>query len=262
MNIQTWQAINIENVTLVVHWLVTTRQLTEKISDTKQPNKEEDFQSKLETLKFCYDQLKNDFGELKTAFENVNKKLEEKTDENKNVKKLNSEIIKLKQDYKNCIEAVKTETFARNKAETIAKVLKDILDAQNALKDCPMEVDSSSDENMETADTGEWIQSKMKRKNKLKNNLGKKNQTSAFNCDVCNSKFDTQSDLVEHMKIHVLKEPHQCSECKKSFEHPRQLKEHERMHTGADVNNCTFRGKTIGEQNKTEHQEKMHSVSE
>jgi hypothetical protein len=27
MNIQTWQAINAENVTLVVHWLVTTRQL-------------------------------------------------------------------------------------------------------------------------------------------------------------------------------------------------------------------------------------------
>ena len=27
MNIQTWQAINVEKIALVVHWLVTTRQL-------------------------------------------------------------------------------------------------------------------------------------------------------------------------------------------------------------------------------------------
>ena len=131
---------------------------------TGEYDKTQDYKSKLEKVKDSYDNLKSEFDELKTAFKQMEKKLEEKNVDAKSIKKLDSEIIKLKQDYKDCIEAVKTETIARTKAETMAKVLKETLDIQAAMKD----VDHGADDNMATGDEGELKQTKKKQKMKSK----------------------------------------------------------------------------------------------
>ena len=98
-------------------------------------------------MKNSYEELKNDFYELKADFDDVKKKLEAKADETKSIKKLNSEISKLKEDYKNCMDAVHHETFERNKAETIANVLRETLKAQNEMSENLMDVDVEREKN-------------------------------------------------------------------------------------------------------------------
>ena len=136
----------------------------------------QDFNSKLEELKLAYDHLKSEFSELKIAFQLVNKKLEEKVEETKDIKKLKTDLANLKEDYKNCMDAVQTETFARNKAETVAKVLKETLDTQNAMKD----VDHVTEDNMATEDEGDWKQPKRKQKEK-----STEKQASQHTCETC-----------------------------------------------------------------------------
>ena len=46
------------------------------------------------------------------------------------MKKLKSEIKRLQNDYKQCMEAIKVETTARNKAETLASVMKETIETQ------------------------------------------------------------------------------------------------------------------------------------
>ena len=70
--------------------------------------------------------MKKEFEELKL---DVNRK------EKKEFSKLRSEINGLKEDYKKSVEDLKTETHARNKAETLVKVLRDTMEAKTELED-------------------------------------------------------------------------------------------------------------------------------
>ena len=88
-------------------------------------------------LKKAYNELKQDYGTLKEAFKAVTKEIKELSsngkethNEDRKLKKLENEMIQLKDDYKQCMQAIKKETEARNKAETISKVLKDTVEAQ------------------------------------------------------------------------------------------------------------------------------------
>ena len=53
---------------------------------------------------------------MKVAFQTVNKKLEEKVEETKSIKKLEKDFNNLKEDYKNSMDAVQAETFARTQS--------------------------------------------------------------------------------------------------------------------------------------------------
>ena len=86
------------------------------------------FSTKLEDLKICFNQLKENFDQLKADI----KKKEE--NEGKMLKKQSIELSKLKEDYKECLKYLQKETFERNKAETTAKVMKETLEAHMAMK--------------------------------------------------------------------------------------------------------------------------------
>ena len=111
-----------------------------------------DFKDKIAELKDGYDEMKRQFEKLKVEV-------------NKNEKKLKSEIKVMKDDYIQYMVDLKTETVARNKAETIAKVLKDTIDAKKDLEveemNAKMEIDDT-DESVDT-DGGEWKQQSVMR---------------------------------------------------------------------------------------------------
>ena len=157
---------------------------------------------------------------------------------------------------------MKTETFARTKAETIAKVLKDTLETQNATKDCMMDVDparevETEDANVETEDDGEWT--KPKRKQKKKSKTGQDTQTSQDNCDSSDNICNAQSDLAKHKDKQVKKDLHQCSKCEKAFQDKIHLQKHEQIHIKVDTNNCSVRGENSNEKSHLNEQGKTHA---
>ena len=111
---------------------------------------------KVKALKSAYDELKKDFEALKIAYEEVTKKMSEECvgSDKKSLNKLRLDINKLKEDYKQCMEAVMKETHERNKAETLAKVLKETMEAQNVIKETVMDVDEVIDDKIDDTD---WI---------------------------------------------------------------------------------------------------------
>ena len=62
---------------------------------------------------------------------------------------MNKEMRSLKEDYKQCVEALKKEIHARTKGENTSKVFKDIIDVQKEADDSPnveeMEIDEATE---------------------------------------------------------------------------------------------------------------------
>ena len=98
-------------------------------------------------LRDAFTELKQEYKELKSAQNEIREKVsDQEGDDKTDVKKLRKEINKLKEDYKQCMEAIQKETHERNKAETIAKILKDTIEAQNVKSYEDMEIDAGDDD--------------------------------------------------------------------------------------------------------------------
>ena len=73
---------------------------------------------------------------MRKAFENIKDELDkERIATSKKIKNLRNEIDNIKTDYKQCLDALLKETYERNKAETLNRVLKDTLEAERKLKE-------------------------------------------------------------------------------------------------------------------------------
>ena len=66
---------------------------------------------------------------------------------------MNNEVRKLKDDYKKCMEAIKEETYARNEAEELVKVLKDIVDAKSDSDKMESKIDSQEKDEVQSEKT-------------------------------------------------------------------------------------------------------------
>jgi hypothetical protein len=166
-----------------------------KIPEDDQRSEAQTFQQRLEEMKLYYDKLKNDFVELKKVFE---EKFIEKSYDSKIVKKLNNEIAKFKDDDTVCMKAIQTETFVRNKAEEIARVLRDTVE----IKESEMDAEEGSDENIDTEDDGTWTLGNKRPKKKLigrrqmtEDKTQSKRETALFNCHLCGEKYGEKSKL-------------------------------------------------------------------
>ena len=150
--------------------------------------------------------------------------------------KLNKEFSSLKEEYKNCVEALRTETEERTKAESTVKVLKEILESK---EECKLE--EKSDERMEINDAlGIWI-TQQKRK-PLKIARGKINQQ---NCGKCDKTFRTEKDLANHAQEHI-KDLHvnnkevtvSDEKCDQGFESSKELKNQIDKHSSSASLHC------------------------
>ena len=59
-----------------------------------------------------------------------------------------------------------------------------------------------------------------------------------YTCSKCDRNFESETDLLEHERIHTEEKPYRCSQCDKNFEFATDLLEHERIHTEEKPYNC------------------------
>ena len=177
--------------------------------------------------------LKDEIVEIKEAYVAMRKEFEDiKIELNKREKKQRLEINGLKEDYKNCMHDLKVETKAKNEAETLAKVLKDTLEARKSLDDKKdsekMEVDDKSEEI--DSDDSEWKLQRKQKKNIKKRARRKScsdNEKDYFKCNLCPNVFESKGDLSTHKEVHIMLN---CNKCDKMYWNEGDLKEHEQSH--------------------------------
>ena len=173
---------------------------SEKVVDEKY------FKTEIAELKEAYRALRKEFEEIK---------LEVSKNDKKQITKLKVEINGLKDGYKQCIEDLKKETHARNAAETVAKVLKDTLEAKEKLEEIKdndeMEIEEQSAE--KEVDDGQWKQQRKQRKKNMKRSRQKSESQSEeedFSCDHCQRMVESITALDEHKKSHAVFVFNQC----------------------------------------------------
>ena len=224
------------------------------------------------------------------------KRKPKKAEDNKTIKQLKSEFSKLKEDYKDVLKAIKDETFARNKAEEEARVLKATLEAQNDLKSPLIDIDKTDNEKMDTEDVFEALKPKIKtfdcnmcsekykaesdfeihkksqhkEQQKSCNNCtlvfrtseelqihGLTHKIGSFNCNKCEIPFRSEMELTTHLKMHRIDEPYKCEFCEDTFDTKKSLTDHALEHVSNKSINCNKSSKMSGPvAQSTEHDER------
>ena len=178
------------------------------------------FKNRVAEVKEVYDEMRREFEELK---KDLYKKV------NKEMAKVKLEVKDAKDAYKKCVEDLRLETRARNEAETMAKVLKDTLDAKKDLEKKEgievMEVDEKVED-----DGGEWKQQRKqtKRTNKRNRQKSESKEENMLNCDLCSMVVESPAELRSHRETH---EKFYCTQCDESFSKKREFMEHVPTHT-------------------------------
>ena len=168
------------------------------------------FSKKILEVREEFEALKQEFQLMKIELERQNKK---------QIETLKTQIKGLKEDFKQCMEDLKAETYARLKAESMAKVLKDTLEAKAKVdaQIVDMEVDKVNNDEVSKEDD---IQV-----NVMMSKNAEVPSQNENRCNVCDSNFDTKEGLENHMKTN-----HICGHCAESFETQRTLIEHVGFH--------------------------------
>ena len=124
--------------------------------------------------------------------------------EYENLKKFKKEIKRLKEEYKKCMEAVKIETYERNKAETISKVLKDTLEAQRDLENSENASANNNKEEEMIIDDESGVWTHVTNGKNCKGNMEESsdNRRIVYDCEQCKVNFVTKKKFKEHLQIH------------------------------------------------------------
>ena len=183
----------------------------------------------MEDLKVAFNNLKKENEELKIEKENLAKQVREMentddTESGKSFKKLRMEFKRLKEDFLECMDAVERETYARAKAEAIAKTLKDTLEAKSIVEDQTMEIDDQP-EKVEPS-TEEWTVERRTSKNK-------KQGEKYHECKICNFCYESEAELRKHTKTHTVNKLN-CIQCQETFSTDTDFKKHKDSHTSAE----------------------------
>ena len=184
-----------------------------------------------------------DIKSLYKLYQGVDTKLK---DAAKQMNSLRKEVKHLEEEYKQCVDALATETYERNKAEAMNKVLLETIDAQKRLKPTETEI-SEADMSVDETESQSSKQQK----------YGKEN------CNQCEEKFKTNSDLDEHIKSeHVANNSIKCDKCNEKYstvtDIERHLKEEHTENTKIELSyNCNDCEQKFG----VEEDLKVHMIS-
>ena len=198
----------------------------------------------------AYVNLTQEFKELKEQYVKLNESKED--EELKDIRKLTKELRSLKNEYKECLEALKKETHDKAKAETTAMVLKSIIESQEKIKE-NKKIENGSESEMDIDDgMGEWIQ-QQKRKSlkfkkqkiqgykcgtcgdnlqdeeKLKSHEENHKNDSTY-CYKCDEIFVVKGDYVKHQEKHREKITYKCDVCEEIFGTSSELLSHVKVH--------------------------------
>ena len=152
---------------------------------------------------------------------------------------LQNEIKRVKEDYAQCMEADKKETFERNKAETIAKTLKETIEVQEELKSQTNSEDMIIDDEVQV-----WKEQKTAKKKKKV--MREDCQKLGFKCDECSYESQTKDKYNEHLLVHeqkVTQTDYNCNKCDKSYSSISKLRRHDwRSHREVE---CSISGENL-----------------
>ncbi|XP_071944785.1 uncharacterized protein [Antedon mediterranea] len=79
-----------------------------------------------------------------------------------------------------------------------------------------------------------------------------------FQCNKCKKRFQTNSHLKEHEKIHSGKKPYKCSFCKKAFSRTSHLNRHEKIHADLKPFSCDYCDRKFVQLIHKQRHEKTH----
>ena len=152
------------------------------------------------------------------------------------------------------MEDLKAETYARLKAESMAKVLKDTLEAKAKVDAQIVDMEVDKVKNDEVSKEDDIQVNVMMSKNA---EVPSQNENR---CNVCDSNFDTKEGLENHMKTN-----HICGHCAESFETQRTLIEHVGFHHDnaqidniSDVIECSLCEEKFNDKGGYEHHMTKH----
>ena len=150
----------------------------------------------------------------------------------KEMNSLKREVKDVKEEHKRCLDALAKETYERNKAEEMNKVLLESIDADRRLNNAyNIETDENSAKDMSVDETEEIAFTQQQK-------LSKKKQ---HHCNLCEKKFSTTTEMDSHVKeIHADKaELHfKCNKCDRKFLLEGELNEHTVTFHAERVFNC------------------------
>ena len=144
--------------------------------------------------------------------------------------KVKKEMQTLKEEYKQCMEALKEETYDKNKAEALYKAIKDKIDTEKNENEETTEKTSdkeehNSEEEMSVDEENkeeDWEEQRKKKKTKA--------SMVQTQCDKCKRIFKSISDLKEHnVEKHSDKQNKiflKCTKCDAKLRTEEELKKH------------------------------------
>ena len=226
-----------------------------------------------EDLCQAYVDLSQEYRELKEKYDKLNDSKD--NEELKNIRKLTQEMRILKNEYKECVDALKKETHDKVKAETTAKVLKDIIESQEEIKESKkMETASESEMDIDEG-ISEWVQQQKRKPIKFQKrktdtykskscgeNVNKKENLKSHDenhrnnstyCNDCDEIFVEKNDYVNHQKKHKERSSIKCDVCEKIFYTNSDLIQHVKLHKSKHEKhdfNCNKCGKEYSDMNK------------
>ena len=172
--------------------------------------------------------------------------LEKLESENKKeISEMRKDMKKLKEEYKQCMEALEKETYDKNQAEVLCKVLREKIGVEKDLEVIDGNADGNeekTDEDMSVDEDDSWKeQTRPKRKRK---------QVQFNQCEDCNMKFKSEQDVKEHI---LLKHTIEWEQCHSKYKTKEELNKHlKSSHTGTEYKceQCDSKLKTKGDLNR------------
>ena len=176
--------------------------------------------------------------------------------QSKIIKKLEKDVQGLKEEYRQCLETLSKETYERNKAEDMVKILQETMEAERKQKEIKDSIVNSEDEML--VDQSE-----------LETHIVNEHwQLSKFKCENCKLCFKTKCHLENHVKeYHKTKIVFECEDCKISYKTESYLEKHTRsLHVGrkAEVEESVelqFKCEKCERSFRDEEQLKVHSIN-
>ena len=164
--------------------------------------------------------LKKAFKLIRKDVQIMDQKLQElKTEKLQTTKQIKS-LKNVKEDYKQCLEALSKETYERNKSETLNKVLKETIEAEKKAKENikgkksdVFNLSSNSEEEMsvDEEDSEGW-------RKQPKYTKKRKNMEEPYKCDQCDKGYKTQCALDDHNDSkHTASSCFMCDKCQSNF---------------------------------------------
>ena len=164
----------------------------------------------------------------------------EKKETRKEIRILKKDIDSLKEDYKQCMEALMKETHDKTKAEIMYKVLKEKIETENELKKLNEQTLSERELHQSELDMSIEEEDSWREQKKPRNRKRKQISSVGHKCEDCKSIFVTRDELCKHVENnHTKKTINKCQKCRVQCKTAEDLEEHlKNTHGGVNRFKC------------------------